>query len=446
MVKVVPFKSYRYNKEKVENLSNVVSPPYDVIEGEKVDELQNKSEHNIAWVIKNKPTEEDTESDNQYTRARDILHKWIENDILKEEDEESFYVYGQNFEVHGKEMFRFGFIGLLRLEDFATEEPEEGTFAGVLQHEETMPKDIQDRLNLSRQCMAQFGQIFVIYPDHEGNVDDVLEDAMENDAVIDITDNEGVRHRIWKISDAESKDAIQKHMQDKYVIIADGHHRYKTALALMRENPDLEAAKYRMLTFVNIDNPGLVVLPTHRLVQNIEDFSKEELLEKLKVYFTVNASPDREKMFELMEDRFEAAKHAFGLYMDDGNFYTLTLKDENIMDEVLADKSEELRKLDVSILHALILDRMLGIGKEKLAESSISGGGYVEYIKDIGDAVEESIEAVNNDYQAVFFMNPTKVEEVEAVSKNFECMPSKSTFFYPKVYTGFTINVLKQPE
>jgi len=446
MVKVVPFKAHRYNKEKVENLSNVVSPPYDVIEGEKVDNLQNKSEYNIAWVIKNKPREDDTESDNQYTRARGILHKWIQNDILKEEDKESFYVYGQNFEVQGKEMFRFGFIGLLQLEDFATQEPEEGSFAGVLQHEETMPKDIQDRLNLSRQCMAQFGQIFVIYPDHEGNVDSVLEDAMEDEPVIDVTDNEEVRHRIWKISDTESKDAIQNHMEDKYVIIADGHHRYKTALALMRENPDLEAAKYRMLTFVNIDNPGLVVLPTHRLVQNIESFSKEKLLNKLKVYFDLDISPDREKMFELMEDRFEAGKHAFGLYMNDGNFYTLTLKDENVMDKVLADKSEELRKLDVSILHALILDRMLGIGKEKLAESSIAGGGYVEYIKDIGDAVEESIEAVNNDYQAVFFMNPTKVEEVEAVSKNFECMPSKSTFFHPKIYTGFTINVLKQPE
>lgn len=443
MVKVVPFKAHRYNKENIKDISNVVSPPYDIIEGEKVDRLQNKSDYNIAWVIKNKPKEGDTDSNNQYTRARDHLHKWIEEDILKEEDEESFYVYGQNFEVHGEDMFRFGFIGLLRLEDFATEEPEKGTFAGVLQHEETMPKDIQDRLNLSRECMAQFGQIFVIYPDHEGSVDSVLEDAMRNDAVIDVTDDEGVRHRIWKISDNDSKKAIQKNMEDKYVIIADGHHRYKTALALMRENPELEAAKYRMLTFVNIDNPGLVVLATHRLVQNVEGFAEEKLLEKLKVYFEVSIFPNKEMMFEKMNKEFKADKHAFGLYMNDGNYYALTLKNEDIMDEILSEKSEELRKLDVSILHSLILDRMLGIGKKELAEGSIKGGGYVKYVKDIGDAVEESIEAVNDDYQAVFFMNPTKVEEVEAVSKNFECMPSKSTFFYPKVATGFTINVLR---
>ncbi|MFO7837777.1 MAG: DUF1015 domain-containing protein, partial [Candidatus Thorarchaeota archaeon] len=429
MVKVVPFKAYRYNKEKIESVSNVVSPPYDIIEGEKVDDLQSKSDYNIAWVIKNKPRDGDTDSDNQYTRASNRLNKWIEEDILKEEDGDCFYVYGQNFEVHGEEMFRFGFIGLLQLEDFATEEPKEGRFAGVLQHEETMPKDIQDRLNLSRECMAQFGQIFVIYPDHEGNVDSVLENAMTNDPIIDITNDEGIRHRIWKISDDKSKSAIQRHMEDKYVIIADGHHRYKTALALMRENPDLEAAKYRMLTFVNIDNPGLVVLATHRLVQNVEDFSNSDLLEKLKVHFEVHTFANKEKMFEMMDEEFKAGEHAFGLYMNDGNYYALILRDEDVMDKVLSEKSEELKKLDVSILHSLILDRMLGIDKEKLAEGSIKGGGYVKYVKDIGDAVDESIEAVNENYQAVFFMNPTKVEEVEAVSKNFECMPQKSTFF-----------------
>ncbi len=442
MVKVVPFKAYRYNPDKIKDLSKVFAPPYDIIKGEKVDKIQSMSDYNIAWIIKNKPRNTDTENDNQYTRARDLLHEWIKRDILKQDEKESFYVYGQNFEVHGKKLFRFGFIGLIELEEFATEAPKDGEFAGVLQHEETLPKDIIDRLSLCREAMANFGQIFVIYPDHEGGVDKVLEEAMNDNPVIDITDYEDVRHRIWKIDDEKQTSEISQLMKNKYVIIADGHHRYKTALQLSKENPDLDSAKYRMLTFVNVSNPGLVVLPTHRLIQNLEEFDKDAVLKKLKEYFEVSVFDEKEPMFSLMDEEFKEGKHSFGLFMDDGHFYTLTLKDRRVMNELLPDKSDELKQLDVTILHSLILDKMLGIDKEKLQQGTMTGGGFVVYLKGIGDAVEEAIQSVKDDAQAVFLMNPTKVEEVEAVSKNFECMPQKSTFFQPKVWTGFTINKL----
>jgi uncharacterized protein (DUF1015 family) len=353
-------------------------------------------------------------------------------------------VYGQDFEVHGKKLFRFGFIGLIELEEFAKSSPSEGKFAGVLQHEETLPKDIIDRLSLCRETMSNFGQIFVIYPDHEGKVDTILERAMSDQAVIDVTDYEDVRHRIWRISDADETKEITRLMNDKYVIIADGHHRYKTALQLSKENPDLNAAKYRMLTFVNISNPGLVVLPTHRLVQNLPDFNKNQLLNQIQEYFILEAFKEKEQMFEHMDKMFKEDKHSLGLFMDDGKFYALTLKDDKTMEKIMPDSSDELRKLDVSVLHALVLDRMLGIDKEKLKQGTMKGGGFVVYLKGIGDAVEGSIESVKSDAQAVFFMNPTKVEEVEAVSKNFEVMPQKSTFFQPKVWTGFTINKLKK--
>ncbi|TFH01133.1 MAG: DUF1015 family protein, partial [Candidatus Thorarchaeota archaeon] len=229
----------------------------------------------------------------------------------------------------------------------------------------------------------------------------------------------------------------------KYIIIADGHHRYKTALQLSSENPDLESTKYRMLTFVNISNPGLVVLPTHRLVQNLEVFSKEKLIEEIYQYFELAIFDNKDEMFSLMDKMFKQKNHSFGLFMDDGNYYTLTLKDKKIMDSLLADKSPNLRSLDVAILHALILDKMLGIDKEKLLQGTMKGGGFVSYIKGIGDAVDESIQTVKDSAQAVFFMNPTRVEEVEAVSKHFEVMPQKSTFFHPKIWTGFTINKLR---
>ncbi|MHA2423907.1 MAG: DUF1015 domain-containing protein [Candidatus Thorarchaeota archaeon] len=444
MVRVVPFKAYRYNKEKVDDISKVVAPPYDIIKGKKVDQIQSLSDSNIAWVIKNKPQDDDSESSNQYTRARDHLASWIRDEILVQDDSESFYVYGQDFEVHGKKLFRFGFIGLIELEEFAKSSPSEGKFAGVLQHEETLPKDIIDRLSLCRETMSNFGQIFVIYPDHEGKVDTILERAMSDQAVIDVTDYEDVRHRIWRISDADETKEITRLMNDKYVIIADGHHRYKTALQLSKENPDLNAAKYRMLTFVNISNPGLVVLPTHRLVQNLPDFNKNQLLNQIQEYFILEAFKEKEQMFEHMDKMFKEDKHSLGLFMDDGKFYALTLKDDKTMEKIMPDSSDELRKLDVSVLHALVLDRMLGIDKEKLKQGTMKGGGFVVYLKGIGDAVEGSIESVKSDAQAVFFMNPTKVEEVEAVSKNFEVMPQKSTFFQPKVWTGFTINKLKK--
>ncbi len=443
MVRVKPFKAYRYDEEKAGDLSRLVTPPYDIIKGTRIDYLQSLSTHNIAWIIKNKPEENDSESNNQYTRPRNYLDKWVEEGILKQDDSESFYVYGQEFEIEGKKLFRYGFIGLIELEEFATIDPESGDFAGVLQHEETFPKDIEDRLSLCRSCMANFGQIFVIYPDHEGKVDSVLERNMRIDPVGEVTDDAGIRHRLWQIDNLDDIGEITTLMKEKFIIIADGHHRYKTALALSQEYPELESAKHRMLTFVNITNPGLVILPTHRLVQNLEELSRDSLLKKINEYFDVKTYDSSNAMFELMEKMFKEGKHSFGLFMDDGKFYAMTLKNLTIMDTLLSDKSEEFRRLDVAILHALILDEMLGIGKDKLAQGTVKGGGYISYIKGIGDAVDESIKSVKGSAQAVFFMNPTRVDEVEAVSKNFECMPQKSTFFQPKVWTGFTINKLR---
>lgn len=442
MVRVVPFKAYRYDEEKVGDLSKVVAPPYDVIKGKKLDAVHALSPNNIAWITKNRPREGDTPDDNQYTRARDLLNEWIDGGILAQEDTECFYVYSQDFEVGGENLSRFGFIGLLELQEFATEAPKEGPFTGILQHEETLPKDIEDRLNLSRRTLAQFGQIFVIYPDAEGEVDSVLERNMAKGPLMDVTDGEGIRHRLWKVDGEDDKGAITSAMEDKFVIIADGHHRYKTALALNRERPDLPSTRFRMLTFVNMSNPGLVILPTHRLVQNLEGFDGEKLLSGMRENFLIKEFSDREGMFSEMDRLFNEGKHAFGLYMKDGRFYSMELRDISPMERLRPVASPELRNLDVAILHSMILDNVLGIDKEKLLHGTMTGGGYVVYIKGIGDAVDESINSVDEGAQAVFFMNPTRITEVEAVSRNFECMPQKSTFFYPKVWTGFTINKL----
>ena len=197
-----------------------------------------------------------------------------------------------------------------------------------------------------------------------------------------------------------------------------------------------------MLTFVNMANPGLVILPTHRLVQNLENFSRKGALDGIRQNFETKDFSTKDEMFTFMKKQADAKRHAFGLFLNDGKYYVLTLKDMSAMEKVVPDKSAQWRGLDVSILHSLILDKVLGIGKEKLAQGTMKGEGYVIYIKDVGDAVDEAIKSVKERAQAVFFMNAPRVEEVEAVSRNFEIMPQKSTFFAPKLFDGLTMNRL----
>ena len=446
MVKVVPFRGYRYDPDVIGDFRNVVSPPYDVIKGKLVEHLHNLSPYNISHIIRGERRPDDDENDNEYARASEYLEDWIARNVLAREETEAFYVYAQEFSCLGTGYTRWGFIGLIELEDFgAAGDGNDEKFSGVLQHEETLPKDIEDRLNLLRATRANFGQIFVIYPDPEGIVDGVLAGKMRESPAMTADDGLGVIHKLWTITDIGDIEAISDAMRERYAIIADGHHRYKTALAYKEENPGLESARYRMLTFVNMSNPGLVVLPTHRLVQHIDELDIVSVIEKLSNDFHVRqygtGTEAKAAMFRDMENDFSGGKHGFGIYANDARFYGLTLKDESVMDSVTG-RSDSWKKLDVTILHKLILERYLGIDNEKLASGTIGGGSFVEYIKGIGDAVEGSIEAVNTGAQAVFFMNPTKVSEVEAVAGNLETMPQKSTFFYPKVYTGFTINKL----
>lgn len=447
MVTILPFQGYRYDKEKVGEFSSVVSPPYDVINAELQNKSHTASEYNIAHIIKGKKFETDNEENNEYTRAAEFLNDWTEKGVLFKEEKPSIYILAQDFEVGGKQMTRTGFIARLKLEDLCNASDANKACKGIHQHEETLPKDIQDRLNLLKATKANFGLIFAIYSDQEMTVDDLLEKKMVEMPLMTVKDDEGVTHTLWAIDEEDDLKRINEVLENKYVIIADGHHRYKTALQYSKEHPDMESAQYRMMAFVNVMNKGLVVLPTHRLVQSVEDFDSKKLIEALRKDFDImefefvdDDRDARQMMFNKMDEMFRDGKHAFGLYCKDGKYYTLVLKDEKLMDGITS-HSDAWKHLDVTILHKLILEDRLGIDKAKLAAGTIEGGSYVEYIKAIGDAVQKSIDKVNEKgYQAVFFMNPTRVKEVEEVATNHETMPQKSTFFYPKVYTGFVMH------
>ncbi len=449
MVKIVPFQGYRYNKNKIPDFECVISPPYDVINTELQKKLHEASEYNVAHLIKGKKFASDTEENNEYIRAFKLLDAWIEKGVLIREEVSSFYVLAQDFEIFGERMTRTSLVALLKLEELCKSTDSEGTCKGVHQHEETLPKDIEDRLNLLRATKANFGLIFAIYSDKERLVDTILEDSMGKPHLMEITDA-GVTHRLWTMDDENDIARIKEVLDDKYVIIADGHHRYKTALQHSKEHPGDESRGFRMIALVNTMNKGLVILPTHRLIQGIEGFEPKKLITALANDFDIedfeySAGDDktaRQAMFRRMEELFSTDKHAFGLYCRNGRYYTLVLKHENLMDGIQG-YSDAWKRLDVTILHTLILEDQLGIDKDKLAAGTIEGGSYVEYIKAIGDAVAKSIDKVNEKgYQAVFFMNPTRIREVEDVATNHETMPQKSTFFYPKVYTGFVMHRL----
>jgi uncharacterized protein (DUF1015 family) len=449
MVKIVPFKGLRYELDKVGDYKLVVSPPYDVISKELQKKLHEGSQYSVAHLIKGKKYETDSGEDNEYIRASKLLGSWIESGILKKEEKPSIYALAQDFEIEGEGMRRSGIIALIELENMCATTGSKGLCDGVHQHEETLPKDIEDRLNCLSATKANFGLIFSIYTDETMTIDSIIENKMKEPPLMEVA-NDSITHRLWAIDSESEIKTIQDVMMDKYIIIADGHHRYKTALKYSQEHPDSDSAQYRMLSFVNTMNEGLVILPTHRLVQGADSLDCRQLISSLSEDFQIEQFPfesDSQKesqaaMFGRLSEHFSEGKHAFGLYCNDGKYYSLILKNLDKM-EGISGHSQAWKHLDVTILHKLILEDRLGITKEMLATCSIDGGSCVEYIKHIGDAVDISVKKVNSDgYQAVFFMNPTKVTEVEDVAINHETMPQKSTFFYPKVYTGFVINKL----
>ncbi len=437
-MQIKPFRAYRYNTDTVNNTGSCIAPPYDVIDAAARETLYQQSPYNIVRIIKGKTAPTDSEANNQYSRAADFLNQWISDNILKQDETSAIYAYVQNFTIAEKTYQRSGFIALGKLAEFG---------AGVQPHEQTLTGPKADRLNLMTATAAQFGQIFMLYDDPKKIADNTIDKYTKSaKPEMDFTDDENVRHRLFVIDTENDIQPICDTMADKEALIADGHHRYETALNYYNQTKN-PAAAYRMMTFVNIQNEGLVVLPTHRLVGNLENFQIAELITKLQTDFQISRfefTDDNQKqtaradMFDAMKKAAAENKNAFGIYAADNAFYLAVLKSKNAMNSLAPEKSNAWKTLDVAVLHKLILENILGIGETQLAEQT-----NVKYIKDIGDAIDKSIAAVDTGQkQLVFFMNPTTNQQVKAVAAQNEKMPQKSTFYYPKIFTGLTINKL----
>jgi len=433
-MEIRPFRALRFNEKLVGDVGKCVAPPYDVISVAQQEQLYSRSQFNIVRIIKGKVEPGDNEKSNQYTRAAQCLRKWIRQGVLKQDERESIYGYLQDFQANGRSLRRLSFIALARLEEFGKI---------VKPHERILNEPMVDRLNLKRATSAKFGIPFMLYEDRDNTAEGIIERAAGTKPLLDFTDDDGVRHRLLSISEKADIDKITDMMQDKSCVIADGHHRYTTGLTYSKENANA-AAKFQMLAFANTCHEGLLILATHRLVNNLEHFDGQQFIGALGRDFDVveycfdSEQTKREakiNAFERMQQEHDQDNNAFAVYLGDNSFRAAVLKNKEAMRSAAPDMSEAWRSLDVAVLHELILAKLLGIGEKQLAQ-----GTNVQYIKDVGNAVDESIEAVDSGRkQVAFFLNPTKWEQIRSVTDAGERMPQKSTYFYPKIYTGLTI-------
>ncbi|NLU50627.1 MAG: DUF1015 domain-containing protein [Syntrophomonadaceae bacterium] len=434
MANIVPFIGLRFNNQKINNLAAVMTPPYDIID--EAAQARYYAEHpaNVIRLELGLVFPGDDENNNRYTRARKYMQRWIDEEILVYENKPAIYFYQQEFNVQGNTMIRNGFICGLKVEDYR-----EGN---VLPHEETLSKPKEDRLNLMRTTRANFSSIFGLYSDREKVIDNALLKAVEGVAPdTEIYDEAGEIHRLWVIKDEEIIRTVVEAMKDKQVFIADGHHRYETALEYAQEMKaqGLDGYDYVMITLVNLFDQGLVILPTHRVVGKLKDFDLEAFRVKLGSFFVVRPYGPAEKLSDFLKAMEEQgqAQHVFGMYGQNRVLYILSLKDETMAKDLLPeDKSDAWKQLDVAILDNLVLDRMLGIGAAQRKNQD-----NLVYTKDARWAVEQ-VEGGN--YQVAFLLNPTRVSEVVDVAQARDKMPQKATYFYPKLLTGLVINPLEK--
>jgi uncharacterized protein (DUF1015 family) len=433
IMEVKPFKAFRYDPKVVGDVGRCIAPPYDVISDDEQERLHRRSKYNVAYITRGKTNPGDNGQHNVYTRAAEYLQTWISEGALKQDDKDTIYGYIQDFELNGVAFQRLSFIALGKLEDFGKT---------VRPHEQVFEKPVTDRLNLEKATKARFGLVFMLYEDPQGVADKVIEKAVTQKPLVDFVDDNGVRHRLFAITADKDVQAITKMMAEKSCIIADGHHRYTTGLKYMRESGN-PAARYQMLAFTNTRQKGLVVLATHRLIGGIADFKPSEFFTRLEDNFrsirfkasSATKEQAKQQMLAQMRSLHEQDKTAFGIYVGDSAFYVATLKDRAAMDAAAPSMSEAWRTLDISVLQKLVLEGLLGFDEQMMGNPE-----HVEYVKDVPNAVNESIAQIKaGRKQIAFFTNPVKMRQLSKVTDAGERMPHKSTYFFPKMYTGLTI-------
>lgn len=427
MAEIAPFRGIHYNTEMVP-LDRVVGPPYDLLNADQQAALYAESPYNFVRIMLNRAEAGDGPDNNPYTRAGGFLNQWLESGVLLEDPAPAFYLYRQEFTnpADGRRTTRSGLFCAIRLEPY-----EAGV---VLPHEETRTKAKEDRLNLMRATGANPEPIFGLYEDEQGELN-ALYDRIAAGAPFLEARSDGDLHRVWRAEDPAIIEQARRFLAPRRVWIADGHHRYETGLAYRDERragepgTDPRPYDYLLIVLTSFTDPGIVVLPTHRLVKNVPESRLADLYLQLQRYFDIEpVHPDR--LAERMEGNPAEGVHRFGLLMRD-KAWVLILRDPSIMDSAVEGHADCWKRLDVSILQALVLERSLGIPAASLATTPDIG-----YTRDLKEAFER---VASGEYQIALLLNLPSADEVRQVAAAGDKMPPKSTFFYPKLWSGLLL-------
>jgi uncharacterized protein (DUF1015 family) len=415
MARIKPFQPYRYSSE-AGNIDDLVTQPYDKISPKMQERYLARSPYNLVRIILGPSLEGDTDSENVYTRGARYLSEWIEKRVLQKEDAPSIYAYFQEFELPdtGERLTRKGFIALGAVEDYK---------AGVVhRHEQTLSGPKKDRRQVLEHTRAHFGQIFMLYPDPENRIDAILDKAAADKPTAAVTDEYGVVHTLFKISDPAVLAEVEQSISDKKLVIADGHHRYETALSFRDDHPELEDARWVMMTFVNMHSPGLRILATHRVLTGLKSFDPDAFLTKARSKFEVLRFDSPAALKQAWEQP-DLGRIRIGMAAQNGSaIYMLERPREG--------------DLDVRILHADILEGLLGISPEAVRDEH-----YIRYVRGLENATDM---VANAEAQVAFLLEATTIQQVADTSFGGGCMPQKSTDFYPKLLTGLTIYKLEK--
>ena len=423
---VKAFRGFRYNTKVAGDIAALLAPPYDVIYPDMQEALYKKNPHNIVRLILGKTSPADTPADNRYTRSAADLQKFLAAKALVRDEKPAIYVYSQVYAALGKTYTRTGFIARKKLEDFG---------GSVKPHENTFDAPKADRLNLTRACKCNFSPIFGVYTDKERASDKLLADIVTGKPDVEAATDDGIVHRLWVVTDAAWIGKMSAVMEDKGVIIADGHHRCETALNYMKEPAAVGNAsddvKYCLMYFTNTESEGLVILPTHRVINQAAGFDLETFFAKAAAEFDIEKidSADGKRnaaIEEKLAAKMQASKKpAFGAYCGGGRYALLVYK-------VTAFNSP-LEKLDVAILHNRLLNPLVGVKPQTDMDNQVF---YNIDIAKCAQRVDDKISLI------AFFLNPTPIQHMRDVSEAGLKMPQKSTYFYPKLISGMVINPL----
>ncbi|MDD5005512.1 MAG: DUF1015 domain-containing protein [Candidatus Omnitrophica bacterium] len=415
MINIRAFKGIYYNQDKITDISQVVCPPYDVINEEERDFYYHQSPYNFIRLILNKEEKEDNDSNNKYSRPVVFFNDWLKAQILKQDSKDSIYFYKQDYFYNNKEFSRLGFIALLQI----------GNSGVAFPHENTRNAPKMDRFELIKKVKANLSPIFTIFSDKEKIIEKIFkEDLSRRKPDFLLKDTQGVRNSVWRLTDAEKIQKICSKMQNKQIFIADGHHRYEVALMylnLMRQedkNYSLDKSyNYVMTYFTTLESDGICVMPTHRIIKSKVDLSRlGDIFKKVKL----NSIADLEEKLAMSSKK----PYVFGFYAD-GNILLLELKDKNKADSYFKEK-KCFKNLDVAILDFYVLNELLKIKKDDIM--------YTKEITEAKEAVDKK------DGLAAFILRPTSVSQIRDVALCGEKMPPKSTYFYPKLLSGLVVH------